>query len=48
LLERQLRCFQRRRCQSFEKSIDNRLIDLNVAHVETVHAASGNDILAAQ
>ncbi len=42
----QLRCFQSRGRQSLEKSIDNGLIDLNAADIETVHAASANDILA--
>ena len=46
LLDRQLGCFQGRGRQSLEKSIDHRLIDLNAANIETVHAAPGNDILA--
>jgi hypothetical protein len=46
LPDRQLRCFQRRRSQGFEKSTDHRLIDLNAANIETVHAASRNNILA--
>ena len=46
LLDGELRCFQRRGRQSFEKSIDNGLIDLNAADIETVHAASLDDILA--
>src|SRR5205814_8382466 len=46
LLCSELRCFQGRGCQSFEKSIDNRLIDLDAADIETVHSAPLNDILA--
>ena len=46
LLDGELRCFQRRRRQSLEKSIDHGLIDLHAADIETVHAASRNDILA--
>src|SRR5271165_873339 len=38
--------FESRGRQSFEKSIGNGLIDLNTAHVQTVHSASANHILA--
>jgi hypothetical protein len=46
LLHRELRCFKGRGCQSFEKSIDNRLIDLDAADIETVHSAPLNDIFS--
>src|SRR5208283_4871091 len=46
LLHGQLCCFESRGRQSFEKSIGNGLIDLNTAHVQTVHSASANHILA--
>ena len=46
LLYGELCCFQSRRRQSLEKSIDNGLIDLNAAHVQAVHSASTNHILA--
>src|SRR5271157_315853 len=46
LLYGELCCFQSRRRQSFEKSIDNGLIDLNAAHVQAIHSASANHILA--
>ncbi len=38
--------FQRRRCESLEKSFHNGLIDLNTSDVQTVHVAPRNDILA--
>src|SRR5215471_4659261 len=46
LLYGELGCFESRGRQSFEKSIDNGLIDLHAAHVEAVHSASVNEILA--
>jgi hypothetical protein len=46
LLYGELVCFESRGRQSFEKSIDNGLIDLNTAHVEAEHATSVNKILA--
>src|ERR1019366_385614 len=46
LLYGELRCFQSRGRQGFEKGVNYRLIDLDAADVETVHAASLDDILA--
>src|SRR5215467_10606446 len=46
LLYGELCCFKNRRRQGFEKSIDDGLIDLNGTHVQAVHSASANQILA--
>src|SRR2546430_5346177 len=46
LLYGKLCCFQRRRCESLEKSFHDGLIDLNTSDVQTVHVAPRNDILA--
>src|SRR5215469_6711924 len=46
LLYGDLCCFEGHGRQSFERSVDNGLIDLNAAHVQAIHSASVNDILA--
>jgi hypothetical protein len=46
LLYSELCCFESRGRQSLEKSIGNGLIDLNTAHVQAVHSASTDHILA--
>jgi hypothetical protein len=45
LLYGELRRFHRRRCQRFEKSVDHGLINLDTTDVQTVDAASANNIL---
>ena len=46
LLGSELGGFQSRRRQGLEKSVHHRLIDLDPTHMETVHAASLDNILA--